>query len=130
MNSRKIIFHETAIVAAGELICCAALVGTFAILGRLQLNVLWGAVGGSCIVTANYFLMAIIAYLAAECAVRGQTQQAKKMIQLSSVSRLILMGLALFVGIWMGANVIALVLPLLFMRPILLVAGVFRKKGN
>ncbi len=130
MDSRKIVFHETAIVAAGEVLCSAIMVGVFAALGDFQMNVLWAAVAGLSIMTVNYFFMAMIASLAADRAEKGDTKQAKKMIQLSSVSRLVLMGLALFVGIRLGANVIALVLPLLFVRPTLLVAEFFRKKGD
>lgn len=130
MDSRKIVFHETAIVAAGELTCSAVMVCVFFALGFFQMNVLWGAVAGCGIMIVNYFFMAMIASLAADRAEKGQTQQAKKMIQLSSVSRLVLMGLALFVGIRLGANVVALVVPLLFVRPTLLVAEFFRKKGD
>ena len=39
-------------------------------------------------------------------------------------------GIALVVAIKLGANVIALVLPLAFVRPILLLAEFFRKKGD
>lgn len=130
MDSRKIVFQETAVVAAGELICSAIMVGVFAALGYFHMNVLWGAVSGCGIMTINYFFMAMIASLAADRAEKGEVQQAKKMIQLSSVTRLVLMGLALFVGIRLGANAIALLLPLLFVRPILLVAEFFRKKGD
>lgn len=130
MDSRKIVFHETGIVAAGELVCSAVMVFVFVALGFFQMNVLWGAVAGCGIMIVNYFFMAMIASLAADRAEKGQTQQAKKMIQLSSVSRLVLMGLALFVGIRLGANVVALVVPLLFVRPTLLVAEFFRKKGD
>ena len=130
MDSRKIVFHETAIVAAGEVICSAIMVGVFAALGKFHMNVLWAAIAGTLIMTVNYFFMAMIASLAADRAENGNTQQAKKMIQLSSLSRLVLMGLALFVGIRLGANVIALVLPLLFVRPTLLVAEFFRQKGD
>ena len=130
MDSRKIVFHETAIVAVGEVICSAIMVVVFAMLGNFQMNVLWSAIAGLCIMTANYFFMAMIASLAADRAEKGDPQQAKKMIQLSSISRLVLMGLALVLGIRLGANVIALVLPLLFVRPTLLVAEFFRKKGD
>lgn len=130
MDSRKIVFQETAIVIAGELICSAIMVGVFAALGHFQMNVLWGAAAGCGIMTINYFFMAMIASLAADRAEKGEVQQAKKMIQLSSVTRLVLMGLALFVGIRLGANAIALLLPLLFVRPTLLVAEFFRKKGD
>lgn len=130
MDSRKIVFKETAIVAAGELFCSAVMVGVFAALERFEMNVLWSALVGCGIMIINYFFMAMIASLAADRAEKGQTQQAKKMIQLSSITRLVLMGLALFVGIKLKANVIALVVPLLFVRPTLLVAEFFRKKGD
>lgn len=130
MDSRKIVFKETAIVAAGELICSAVMVGVFTAVGHFEMNVLWGALAGCSIMIINYFFMAMIAILAADRAEKGQTQQAKKMIQLSSVTRLVLMGLALFIGIKLNANVIALVVPLLFVRPTLLVAEFFRKKGD
>lgn len=130
MDSRKIVFYETAIVAIGELICSALTIGVFAALGYFKMNVLWGSLAGSGIIIANYFFMAVFTSLAADHAAKGDTQQAKKMIQLSSIVRLILMALALFIGIKLGANVLSLVLPLLLLRPILLVAEFFRKKGD
>jgi hypothetical protein len=57
-------------------------------------------------------------------------EQAKKMIRLSSLLRLVMMGIFLFAGFKLGANAIALALPLLLLRPILLVAEFFRKKGD
>ena len=130
MDSRKIVFKETAIVAVGELILSGIMVGIFAALGHFQWNVLWGALAGSAVMIANYFFMAVTVSLAADRAERGEVEQAKNMVQMSSVGRLIAMGLALFLGIRLGANVIALVLPLAFARPILMLAEFFRKKGD
>jgi len=130
MDSRKIVFKETAIIAVGELILSGIMVGIFAALGHFQWNVLWGALAGSAVMIANYFFMAVTVSLAADRAEQGDVEQAKKMVQLSSVGRLIAMGLVLFLGIKLGANVIALVLPLAFARPILMLAEFFRKKGD
>ena len=130
MDSRKIVFKETAIIAIGELILSGIMVGVFAALGYFQWNVLWGALAGSAVMIANYFFMAVTVSLAADRAQQGDVEQAKKMVQLSSVGRLIAMGLVLFLGIRLGANVIALVLPLAFARPILMLAEFFRKKGD
>ena len=130
MDSRKIVFKETAIIAVGELILSGIMVGVFAALGHFQWNVLWGALAGSAVMIANYFFMAVTVSLAADRAQQGDVEQAKKMVQLSSVGRLIAMGLVLFLGIKLGANVIALVLPLAFARPILMLAEFFRKKGD
>ena len=112
MDSRKIVFQETAVIAVGEVICSGVMVGVFAALGYFKMNVLWAALGGCLVTVANYFFMAVTASLAADKAMEGQVQQAQKMVQLSSVVRLLAMGVILFAGIKLGANVVALVLPL------------------
>lgn len=129
MDHRKTVLKETLAVAVGELVCSALMVGVFAALGYFQMNVLWGALAGSVVMIANYFFMAITVNLAADRAEKGEVTQAKKMVQLSSTVRLIVMGVALVVGIKLGANVIALALPLAFLRPVLMVTEFFRKKG-
>ena len=130
MESRRIVYKETAIVALGELICCAVMVGVFAALGYFRMNVLWGALAGAGIMTANYFFMAVIVSLAADKAQQEQVAEAKRMVKVSSAVRLAVMAVLLFACIKLGANVIALVLPLVFVRPILMVAEFFRKKGD
>ncbi len=130
MDSRKIVFHETAIVAAGVVILSAAMVGVFALLGYFQMNVLWGALGGCAVTIANYFFMAVTVTLAADKAKAGDPKQAQKMVQVSSTVRLLVMAVLLFVGIKLGANVLALVLPLVFERPVLMLSDFFRKKGD
>ena len=130
MDSRKIVYKETAIIAVGEIILSGIMVGVFAALNRFQWNVLWGALAGSAVMIANYFFMAVTVSLAADRAERGEVEQAKKMVQLSSAFRLVAMGLILFLDIKLGANVIALLLPLCFARPILMLAEFFRKKGD
>ena len=130
MDSRKIVLQETLIVAIGVLVCAAAMVGVFAALGYFQMNVLWGALAGSLVTGGNYFFLAVTVSLAADKATEGQVQQAQKMIRLSSTVRLAVMAVALFVCIKLGANILALVLPLVFERPVLMVAEFFRKKGD
>lgn len=130
MDSRKIVYRETAVIAVGEVILSAVMVGIFAALGYFEVNVLWGALLGTGVTIANYFFMAVTVSLAADQAERGEVQQAQKKVQLSSTVRLLIMGVALVVGIKLGANVLALLLPLLFARPILLLSEFFRKKGD
>ena len=130
MDSRKIVLRETAVIAAGELICSALMLCVYAALGFFKLRVLWSALGGCAIMTVNHFFMSVTVCLAADHAERGDVDAAKKSVQLSSTVRLLCMGLALFVGIRLGADVIALVLPLAFVRPILMVSELFGKKGE
>ena len=130
MDSRKIVWKETAIVAAGELIGATIMVAIFAALDRFQMNVLWSALTGSMIMIVNYFFMAVTVSLAADRAANGQLEQGQKLIKLSSTVRLLAMAAALVLGIKLGGNVIALALPLAFARPVLLLAEFFRKKGD
>ncbi len=128
MDSRKIVWKQTAVIAVGELICSAIMVGVFAALGYFSINVLISALIGSAVMIANHFFMAVTVSLAADRAERGQVEQGKRMVQISSFVRLICMGICLVLGIKLGANVIALVLPLAFTRPILMLAEFFGKK--
>lgn len=130
MDSRKIVYKETAIVAVGELVLSAVMVAVFALLGCFKMNVLWGALTGCLVMTLNHFFLAVTVSAAADRAEQGQTKQAQNMIQLSGVVRLFAIGAAMVIGIKLGANVIALVLPLAFARPILMLSEFFRKKGD
>lgn len=130
MDSRKIVYRETALIAVGELVLSAAMVGVFAALGYFKMSVFGGAVAGCLITTLNYFFMAVTVSLAADRAERGAVEEGKKMIRFSATVRLVCMGVALVLAIKLGANVLALLLPLLFARPILLLAEFFRKKGD
>ena len=130
MDSRRIVLKETAIVAVGEAVCCAIMVGLFAAFGHFQLKVLFSAIAGFALATTNYFLMAMVVSIATDKAQQGQVQQAKKMVQISSVARLFLLALFIIAGYYLKANLLALALPMLFQRPVLLVAEFFRKKGD
>ena len=130
MDPKKIVFRETGIVAIGELVCSALMVGVFAALGYFSMAVLWGALVGTVVMTGNYFFMAVTVSVAADRAADGQVDSAKKAVQLSSTVRLLCMAGALVLAIKLGTNPIATVLPLAFARPILLLAEFFRKKGD
>ena len=129
MDARKIVLKQTAAMALGELICSGAMLAVFTALGSFTPGVLWGAVTGALVVIANHFFMALTVSVAAERAEKGDVEQGKKMVQLSSAVRLLCMGAAMLLGIKLGANVIALVLPLAFSRPILMVLSFFWKEG-
>ena len=130
MDIKKAVYKETLLVTVGVLLCSALMVGVYALLGYFSFNVLFSALGGSAVIIANYFFMAVTVSLAADKAEAGDPKKAKNMISLSSMVRLLLMGGALFVGIKAGANVVALALPLVFLRPVLMLGEFFRKKGD
>ena len=130
MDSRKIVLKETAVVAAGEVVCCAVMIAVFAALDLFGMKILWSALIGAAVMTVNYFFMAMIVCLSADKAEQGQVKEAQNMVRLSSVIRLVVMGVILLACIKLGANAIALLLPLVFVRPILMVGEFFRKKGD
>ncbi len=130
MDSRKIVFRETAIVAIGEALCCGLMVGVFALLGYFDLSVLWGALAGGVLTIANFLFMAIGTSLAADKAQEQNVTGGKNLIRISMAGRYLILGILLFALAKSGlCNVLALVLPLAFVRPVLMIGEFFRKKG-
>lgn len=131
MDSRKFVITETAIIFAGELICSAAMVGIFALLDSFDRTVLLGAVVGALAATLNFLFMAIVASLAADKAQQQNIKGGQAMIQSSYFLRMIVLFVVFFAFAKSGlCNVIAMVVPLVFVRPILTIVEFFRKSGE
>lgn len=131
MESRKLVLKETAIVAAGEAIGVAAMIGVFALLGRFDTPVLLGGLAGGVLAVLNFFFMAVIVNLAADRAEQQDVAGGQKLIKGAYPIRLLLLAVVLFACGKSGVfNVIALVLPLVFVRPTLTIAEFFKKKGE
>ena len=130
-DAGRFILKETGVVLAGEAVCIALMLGVFALLGRLDRPVWVGAAVGLILAAGNFFMMAVSAGSASE---RGAAQDVKGGKQLMRSSYMLRMGaiaVILFVLVKAGVcNVITAILPLLFVRWILTVAEVFRKKGR
>lgn len=128
MDSRKKILKDTGCLLLGEVAGAALMVVVFAAFSAFSLAVIVSSLIGCVVITANYFAMAVGLSIAADRAEAGDVKKAQQMAQLSSTVRLVVMGVILLTAIKLGANVIALLLPLLFMRPVLMVLDFFRKK--
>ena len=129
MDSRKIVLTQTALVAAGELIGVAAMIGIFALLNRLDSGVLLGGAAGGVLAVLNFFVMAIGASLAADKAEAQDVAGGKRLLKTSMLVRYAVLFLVLFACAKSGLfNKIALVVPLVFIRPTLTLAEFFRKK--
>lgn len=131
MDSRKNVIRQTLAVLAGELSLSAVMVGIFAALGHYDTSVLLGAAAGSVLATLNFFIMAMGVDLAADKAEKQDVKGGQALIQLSYGFRLI----GLFVVLIICAktevfNLLALVIPLAFTRPVLTIADIFKKKGD
>lgn len=130
LESRKIVLRETAIVAIGEALCCAIMVGVFVLAGHFAMNVLWGALAGYVLTVGNFFVMAVGTSLAADKAEDQNVSAGKNLMRSSMMLRYVVLAVLLFVLAKSGVcNVIALALPLAFVRPVLMLSEFFRKKG-
>lgn len=131
MDQRKIVFKETGLVALGQLICCGIMLGIYALLGAFGRNALLGALVGYVLSVGNFFFMAVGASLAADKAVGQDVKGGKSLIRNSYVLRLLVIFVVAFACVKSGFfDAVALVLPLLFVRPVLTIGEFFRKKGE
>lgn len=131
MESRKLVFSQTLVVLAGEILLSAIMVGIFALAGHFDRSVLLGAVVGALLATANFFLMALGADFAADKAEKQNVKGGQALIQLSYIGRLIGLFLVLVLcALTKIFNLFALVIPLVFTRPILTVSESLKKKGE
>ena len=131
MNSRKFILRQTGLLALGELICTAAMIGLFALLGFLDYKVIVGGVIGGLLAVGNFFFMAITSDAAADKAMEQDVKSGKSAMKLSYSTRLIILGVLMFVFAKSGhCNVIAMACPLFFVFPIIVVIEFFRKAGK
>ena len=131
MKSKNTAFQETASVAIGQVLCTAAMIAVFALVGKYSLSVLLGGLLGAAVATANFFIMSFVANLAADKAEAQDVAGGQKLIHLSYLGRMIGMFLVLILCAKSGYfHPLALVLPLAFTRPILTIAELFKKKGE
>ena len=131
MESRNYVLKQTGVVALGQAACVAAMIGVFALLGYFDYTVVLGGLMGAVVATLNFLFMAIGVSLAADKAQEQNVKSGKSMVTGSYMIRIILMFVVLFACAKSGHfHVIALVLPLVFVRPVLTIAEFFQKKGS
>ncbi len=129
MNPKAFIYRQTAIVALGQLIGDGIMFGVFALLHKLGADVFLGALIGSAVAIANFFIMAVSANLAADKAEAQDVKGGKALIQRSYLLRFVAMALLFFVAAKSGyCNVFALVLPVVFVRPTVTLGSFFQKE--
>lgn len=130
-ESRKIVIRETAVIALGQAICVALMYGAYALLGKFDLSVVLGGLAGALLATGNFFFMAVVATLAADKAQAQDVEGGKKLMKTSYPIRILVLAVLLILLAKSGVfDVLALALPLVFVRPILTLAEFFRKKGE
>ena len=131
MDSRKIVLHETSVIAIGETICVPLMALAFFLCGAFDRTVVFGGIAGALIATANFFFMALSTSLAIDKAQQQDVKGGQSTMRFSYIFRLIFMFGALVVCAKSGMmNLLALVIPVFLVRPILMIAEFFRGKGG
>ena len=131
MDSRKYVLKQTAIIALGQALCVGAMVGVFALLGEFDTTVLWGGIVGGVLAVLNFLFMAVGAMVAADKAAQQDVKGGQATVRTSMILRLALLAVVLIAFAKSGiCNVLAMVLPLAFTRPILMFAEFFGKAGG
>lgn len=131
MRSYKLTFQQTGIVAIGQVICVGIMLLIFYVIGRFDRQVLLGGICGGVLAIANFFFMALGADMAIRKAENQDVKGGQAAVQLSYGARMIALFAILFLLVKSGwCNVITAVVPLIFTRPILTVAELFRKQGE
>ena len=131
MDSRKYVLTQTGIVAIGQTVGVAVMLGIFALLDRFDYTVVLGGLMGAAVATLNFFFMAVSLTLAADRATEQDVKGGQGVVKSSYAIRILVMFAVLFACAKSGHfQVIALVAPLLLVHPTLLVAEFFKKKGD
>ncbi|MBO5079090.1 MAG: ATP synthase subunit I [Oscillospiraceae bacterium] len=130
LESRKIVFQETAVVLIGELLCTGIMYGIYGLLSLFTVKVLLGGLLGCLLAVLNFFFMAVSASLASDKAQQQDVEGGQKLMRTSMLLRHLLLFVVLIAAaVSKYFDLIALLLPLLFVRPVLTLAEFFKKKG-
>lgn len=131
-QSRKEVLKQTGIIAIGQAVGTAVMIGVYALLRKMNMSVVWGALVGNVLAIGNFFVMAVIATLAADRAEKQDVAGGQKLMKASYPLRLVVLAGVLALCAWKGKAVfdlVALVIPLAFTHLTAMVTGFFRKKG-
>lgn len=132
MDNRKYILSQTLTMLCGELILSVLMVLVFAVLGYYETGVLLGAIVGSLIATLNHTILIISVISASKKAENQDIKGGQAAIQMSYMGRLLGLFVILVICAKSGVfNLLALVIPLMFTRPVLTVTDhINQKKGG
>ena len=131
MQTKKNDYKETITVLCGQAVCVAVMCLVYFLVDRFSMKVLLGGVMGALLATGNFFVMSMAVYKAADKAEQQDVAGGQKLIQLSYTGRLAGLLIALILCAKSGwFDLLALVLPLAFTRPILTLWELAVKKGG
>ena len=123
---------ETGYIAVWVILLSLVMEAVFLIIGKWDLSVLFGNIGGAAIAIGNFFLLALIATRSMEKALaKGKPEEAA--LRVKTLARFRLLGCALLCVLLIAVfktNLYATVIPLLFPRIGILFWPKFNKKDS
>lgn len=127
MKIDKTVIKETGYITVGQVCLCAVMLAVYFFLDKLTLNVFIGAVVGSALAVANFFL---IGYSVQRALNTDEDEQAKLM-RTSQTIRLMVIALIVVVCLAVPKlDPIATLLPLLFPRIVIFFRSLVIKKDD
>lgn len=130
MTSLKNALRTTAPIALGVALMTGLMLLIYALAGHFRSSVLGGGLLGMLLALGNFFLMALSADTAARKAEQQDVKGGQVVMQLSYIFRFVLLFALLAAGVkLLDLNPLASVLPVVFVRPVIMIYELFRKKG-
>lgn len=131
MDNRKEILRQTGEIALGVALCTGLMLVIYYGIGKFSMKVLWGAVAGFVLGVLNFLIMAVMACRAADKAQEQDVNAGKVLMQGSYFARLVLLFAVLVVLVKTGwCDPLAMVIPLVFVRPVITVMELMIKKKS
>lgn len=130
MNLMKIL-KESALFAGFEAALCALMAIIFALVYKFDLSVILGIVAGWAIGFIYYLSIIVFVDMAASKAKNNDVEGGQKTLQLSRSVRMVgVFLLLIFLASTKAFDVLALTLPLLFVRPAIAIVDSLQRKGG
>lgn len=131
MDSRKAVMREILYIIIGEVVGVALMFGVFFLLQKFTVKVLVGGIIGMVLTVLNFFFMAISASVAADKATEQDVKGGTVLMRFSYTIRIVALFLLLFLAYKSGyCDLFSLLIPLLFVRPTILIVEFLRKPGE
>ena len=121
-----VIQKETLRIALGVGLGTVAMLVVFFLLGKFDVTVLWGAILGGGFAVLNFFLLGLsVQYTTSQ----ENTKKAQSFMQMSYSFRLLLSAAVILIGILFPCfHWVAVVIPLIFPRLVILILGLKSKR--
>lgn len=131
MDNRKQVLRQTGKIAVGVALCTGIMLVIYYAIGMFSTKILYGAVAGFFLGVGNFLAMAIVASRAADKAEAQDINAGRVLMQGSYFARLVLLFIVMVVLTKAQlCDPLAMVIPLLFVRPVITVSELLIKKKS